>query len=89
MAKKSLAEREKKRLGLVEKYAETRERLRESGDWSGLSELPKNSNPTRLRNRCAITGRTRGYMRRFGLSRITFRERALKGQIPGVVKSSW
>ncbi|NJL53788.1 30S ribosomal protein S14 [bacterium] len=89
MAKKSSVEKEKKRQQLVEKYAEERRRLREAGDWVGLSKLPKNSNPTRLRNRCRVTGRSRGYMRRFGLSRITFREMALKGEIPGVTKSSW
>jgi len=89
MAKKSSVEKEKKRQQLVEKYAEERRRLREAGDWVGLSKLPKNSNPTRLRNRCRVTGRSRGYMRRFGLSRITFREMALRGEIPGVTKSSW
>lgn len=89
MAKKSSIEKEKKRQQLVEKYAEERRRLREQGDWASLSRLPKNSNATRLRNRCKITGRSRGYMRRFGLSRIAFREMALQGLIPGVTKSSW
>lgn len=89
MAKKSSIAKEKKRQQLVAKYAEKRKRLREAGDWEGLSKLPKNSNPTRLRNRCRVTGRSRGYMRRFGLSRITFREMALRGEIPGVTKSSW
>jgi len=89
MAKKSSIAREKKRQQLVEKYAAERKRLREAQDWEGLSKLPKNSNPTRLRNRCGVTGRSRGYIRRFGLSRITFREMALNGEIPGVTKSSW
>lgn len=89
MAKKSSVEKEKKRQQLVEKYAEERRRLREPGDWEALAKLPRNSSPTRLRNRCGLTGRSRGYMRRFGLSRITFREMALKGEIPGVTKSSW
>ena len=89
MAKKSSIAKDKKRQQLVAKYAEKRKRLREAGDWEGLSKLPKNSNPTRLRNRCRVTGRSRGYMRRFGLSRITFREMALRGEIPGVTKSSW
>ena len=89
MAKKSSIAKQKKRQQMVEKYAEERQRLREANDWEGLSKLPKNSNPTRLRNRCRVTGRSRGYMRRFGLSRITFREMALKGEIPGVTKSSW
>ncbi len=89
MAKKSSIAKQKKRQQMVEKYAEERLRLREANDWEGLSKLPKNSNPTRLRNRCRVTGRSRGYMRRFGLSRITFREMALKGEIPGVTKSSW
>lgn len=89
MAKKSQVEREKKRQRLVEKYAQQREALKQAGYRAGLAKLPRNSSPTRRRNRCAITGRSRGYMRRFGLSRITFRELALKGQIPGVKKSSW
>ncbi len=89
MAKKSKIAREKQRQELVEKYRGRREELRRRGDWVSLSELPLNSNPVRLRNRCFITGRSRGYMRRFGMSRIVFREEALKGNIPGVVKSSW
>lgn len=89
MAKKSSIEKEKRRQRLVEKYAEKRRRLREAGDWEGLEKLPRNSSPSRLRNRCQVTGRSRGYIRRFGLSRITFREVALRGQIPGVTKSSW
>ncbi|MEM7342803.1 MAG: 30S ribosomal protein S14 [Chloroflexota bacterium] len=89
MAKKSQIEREKKRQRLVEKYAKQREALIQAGDRAGLAKLPRNASPTRRRNRCAMTGRSRGYMRRFGMSRITFRELALKGQIPGVKKSSW
>ena len=89
MAKKSSIAREKKRQALVEKYAEERQHLREAHDWQHLSVLPKNSNTTRLRNRCQVTGRSRGYMRRFGLSRITFREMAMRGLLPGVTKSSW
>jgi len=89
MAKKSSIAKEKKRQQLIEKYAEERNRLRAVGNWAGLSRLPRNSNPNRVRNRCHVTGRSRGYMRRFGLSRITFREMALRGEIPGVTKSSW
>lgn len=89
MAKKSQVAREAKRQVLIAKYAEERRRLQEQGNWVALSELPANSSPTRSRNRCTITGRSRGYMRRFGLSRITFRELALLGEIPGVTKSSW
>ncbi|MEM7330739.1 MAG: 30S ribosomal protein S14 [Chloroflexota bacterium] len=89
MAKKSQIARDKKRREMVEKYRTQREELRRRGDWASLSELPLNSNPVRVRNRCLVTGRSRGYMRRFGMSRIVFREEALKGNIPGVVKSSW
>lgn len=89
MARKASITKEDNRLKLVEKYAEERRRLHEAGDWAALSRLPKNSNPNRLRNRCQLTGRSRGYIRRFGLSRITFRELALKGLIPGVAKASW
>jgi small subunit ribosomal protein S14 len=89
MAKKSKIAREKQRQALVEKYRARREELRRRRDWVSLSELPLNSNPVRLRSRCFVTGRSRGYMRRFGMSRITFREEALQGNIPGVVKSSW
>ena len=89
MAKKSSIAKEKKRQQMVAKYAEKRRQLREAGDWEGLAKLPRNSSPTRLRNRCQVTGRSRGYIRRFGLSRITFREMALRGEIPGVTKSSW
>ena len=89
MAKKSWIAREKKRRRLVKKYAAKRRRLKEEGDWVGLQKLPRNSSPVRLNNRCPITGRTRGFMRDFGVSRIVFREMALEGKIPGVKKASW
>jgi len=81
--------REVKRARLAEKYAARRARLKAEGDYVGLSRLPRNSNPIRQRNRCKLTGRTRGYMRQFGISRITFREMASFGLIPGVKKASW
>ena len=81
--------REVKRAKLVAKYAEKRAALKEAGDFAGLAKLPKNSNPIRLHNRCQITGRPKGYMRDFGISRITFREMASNGLIPGVRKASW
>ncbi len=81
--------RERKREKLVEKYAAKRKALKEAGDWEGLQKLPANSSKVRLHNRCKITGRPRGYMRQFGLSRVTFREMALNGLIPGIKKSSW
>jgi len=89
MAKESMKAREVKRAKLAQKYAAKRAQLKAAGDYIGLSRLPRNSNPIRLRNRCKITGRPRGYMRQFGLSRITFREMASKGLIPGVRKASW
>ncbi len=89
MAKESMKARERKRQKLVEKYAEKRAKLKAEGDWEGLAKLPKNSSKVRLHNRCSITGRPRGYMRQFGISRITFREMASKGLIPGVKKASW
>ena len=89
MAKKSWIAREKKRKYLVEKYAEKRKALKKAGDWEGLQKLPRNSSPVRMRNRCRLTGRARGYIRRFGLSRIAFRDMARAGIIPGVRKSSW
>lgn len=89
MAKKSWIARNKKRRALVDKYAEQRRTLRENQDWGALSRLPRNSSPTRIKNRCAMTGRARGFYRRFGISRIALRELALKGQIPGVRKASW
>ena len=89
MAKESMKAREVKRQKLVEKYAEKRKALKEAGDFEGLQKLPKNSSPVRLHNRCKLTGRPRGYMRTFGLSRVTFREMANQGRIPGVKKASW
>jgi Ribosomal protein S14 len=89
MAKESMKAREVKRLKLVEKYAEKRAKLKAEGDYVGLSKLPLNSNPIRLHNRCKITGRPKGYMRLFGISRITFREMASNGLIPGIKKASW
>jgi small subunit ribosomal protein S14 len=74
---------------MVAKYAALRKELKEKGDYAALQELPRNANPTRLHNRCNITGRPRGYLRKFGVSRIAFREMALEGKIPGVVKASW
>ena len=89
MAKESMKAREVKRQRLVSKYAKKREALKLSGDYTGLQKLPKNSSPVRLHNRCKITGRPKGYMRIFGISRVTFREMANKGLIPGIKKSSW
>ena len=89
MARKALVQRELKHAKLADKYAAKRAELKAAGDLEGLAKLPRNSNPNRQRNRCEITGRSRGYMRRFGLSRITFREHASKGEIPGVRKASW
>ncbi len=89
MAKESMKAREVKRKQLVERYAEKRARLKAEGDYVGLSRLPRNSNPIRLHNRCKLTGRPKGYMRQFGVSRIVFREMASSGLIPGVKKASW
>jgi small subunit ribosomal protein S14 len=89
MAKESMKAREVRRAKLVEKYAEKRARLKEEGDFQALSRLPRNSNPIRLHNRCKLTGRPRGYIRQFGISRIMFREMASQGLIPGVKKASW
>jgi len=89
MAKKSKVAKQKKREALVEHYREIRKELKEKGDYEALRKLPRDSSPTRLNNRCALTGRPRGYMRKFDMSRIAFREYAHKGQIPGVKKSSW
>lgn len=89
MAKKSKVVKDKKQRELVIRYAELRKELKEKGDYAALGKLPKNSSPTRLKNRCAVTGRPRGYMRKFNMSRIAFRELAHKGQLPGVKKSSW
>jgi len=89
MAKESMKAREVKRAKLVDRYAEKRKALKEAGDYDALQKLPRNSNPIRLHNRCKLTGRPKGYIRMFGLSRITFREMANQGLIPGVKKSSW
>lgn len=89
MAKESMKARERKREALVAKYAAKRAALKEAGDYDALQKLPKNASPVRLHNRCKLTGRPRGYMRQFGVSRVTFREMALNGLIPGVKKSSW
>jgi small subunit ribosomal protein S14 len=89
MAKESMKARERKRERLVAKFAEKREALKAAGDWDALQKLPKNSSKVRLHNRCQLTGRPRGYIRQFGISRVTFREMALSGLIPGVKKASW
>ncbi len=89
MAKKSMIARDEKRKKMIVKYAAKRAELKELGDQEGLQALPLNSSPTRWHNRDILSGRPRGYMRRFGLNRINFREKASKGQIPGVTKSSW
>lgn len=89
MAKKSMVAREVKRQKVVDKYAAKRAALKAAGDYEGLAKLPRNASPTRLHNRCNITGRPHGYMGKFGISRIKFRELAYKGQIPGVRKASW
>lgn len=89
MAKKSVIARNNKRAKLVQKYAKKRAELKAAGDYEALQKIPRNASPVRLKNRCAITGRPRGYMRSFGLSRIKFRELANEGKVPGVKKSSW
>ena len=89
MAKKSKVIKAQKQLAMVEKYAELRKELKEKGDYAALAKLPRDSSPTRVHNRCGVTGRPRGYMRKFNMSRIVFRELAHKGQLPGVKKSSW
>jgi small subunit ribosomal protein S14 len=89
MARKALIAREVKRRRMVAKYADRRRRLKAEGDWEGLQKLPRNASPVRLHNRCALTGRSRGYLRKFGVCRNVFREMALDGKIPGVRKSSW
>jgi small subunit ribosomal protein S14 len=89
MAKESIKARERKREQLVEKFAEKRKTLKAAGDYGALQKLPKNASPVRLHNRCKLTGRPKGYMRLFGVSRINFREMAVKGLIPGVKKASW
>ena len=89
MAKKSAIARDEKRKKMILKFADKRAELKELGDQAGLAKLPLNSSPTRWKNRDVMHGRPRAYMRRFGLNRINFREKASKGEIPGVIKSSW
>jgi small subunit ribosomal protein S14 len=89
MAKESMKAREVKRKRLADKYAAKREELKKANDQVGLQKLPRNSSPVRGRNRCKLTGRPRGYMRQFGISRVTFREMVVFGLIPGLTKSSW
>jgi small subunit ribosomal protein S14 len=89
MAKKSIIAREAKRRRMVAKYADLRKKLKEEGNWDALDKLPRNSSKVRLHNRCMLTGRPKGYMRMFGISRVTFREMALNGKIPGITKASW
>lgn len=89
MAKKSIEARQRKRERMVAQYAEKRAALKAAGDWAALDQLPKNASPVRLKNRCQLTGRPKGYMRFFGVSRIVFRDMAAQGKIPGVRKASW
>lgn len=89
MSKKSIIARQAKRERLVARYAAKRKALKEAGDYEALDKLPKNASPVRLKNRCGITGRPKGYIRFFGISRVTFRELASAGKIPGVTKASW
>jgi small subunit ribosomal protein S14 len=89
MPRKALIERDEKRKRMIKKYAKKRAELKAAGDWEGLAKLPRNSSPTRWKNRCSESGRSRAYMRRFGLGRVAFREHASKGEIPGITKSSW
>lgn len=89
MAKESMKAREVKRAKLVAKYAAKRTQLKADGDYEALQALPKNASPVRMHNRCSLTGRPKGYIRQFGISRIQFREMASKGLIPGVKKASW
>ncbi len=89
MAKKSIIAREHKRERLVAKYADLRKKLKEEGDYEALDKLPRNSSKVRLHNRCKLTGRPKGYMRKFGINRVTFRKMANDGNIPGITKASW
>jgi small subunit ribosomal protein S14 len=89
MARAAVKARELKRERMVAKYATKRKALKEAGDYQGLDKLPRNASPVRLHNRCKLTGRPKGYMRKFGISRVTFREMASDGKIPGVTKASW
>ncbi len=89
MARKAIIAREAKRQRMVAKYADLRAQLKKEGKWVELDKLPKNSSAVRLHNRCKLTGRPKGYMRKFGINRVTFRKMALEGKIPGLTKSSW
>ncbi|BDD00066.1 MULTISPECIES: 30S ribosomal protein S14 [Persicobacter] len=89
MAREAVKARGRKREKMVAKYAEKRKALKEAGDYIGLDKLPRNASPVRLHNRCKLTGRPKGYMRKFGINRVTFREMASAGLIPGVTKASW
>ncbi|MFD1862999.1 30S ribosomal protein S14 [Planococcus chinensis] len=89
MAKKSKVAKDLKQQELVARYAAVRQELKDKGDYEALNKLPRNSSPTRLKNRCQLTGRPRGFMRKFKMSRIAFRELAHKGQLPGIKKASW
>jgi small subunit ribosomal protein S14 len=89
MAKESIKARERKRIRAVEKYAAKRAELKAKGDYAGLQKLPRNASPVRVHNRCKLTGRPRGYMRQFGISRVVFRKMALEGKIAGITKASW
>ncbi len=89
MAKESVKARELKRARLVAKYAERRAKMKAEGDYTALQNIPKNASPVRLHNRCKLSGRPKGYLRQFGISRIVFREMAVKGLIPGIKKASW
>ena len=89
MARQAVKARERKRERLVARYADKRAALKAEGDWVGLDKLPRNSSAVRLHNRCKLTGRPKGYMRKFGISRVTFREMASAGKIPGITKASW
>ncbi len=89
MAKKSIIARQAKREAIVARYASKRAALKAAGDYAAMNQLPRNASPVRLKNRCKLSGRPRGYMRFFGVSRIVFRDMALDGKIPGVKKASW
>jgi len=89
MARKALVVKQERRERIVKKYAAKRKELKEKGDYAGLAKLPRDSCATRLHNRCFVTGRARSYYRKFGVSRLVFRELALQGKIPGIIKSSW
>ena len=89
MAKTSIKARELKRERMVARYAARRKALKEAGNWEALDKLPRNASPVRLHNRCKLTGRPKGFMRKFGISRIAFRDMASQGRIPGITKSSW